>query len=104
MWRVLFSKRKLDLQSKHNLQKVLQEVSYTCGMLFDEIDLPDSLKSVKVKEHFCHDPTEKLYYSSGYETICFYCGSSCEYDPDNYPQCEQCRSQPQVKRVKRKKT
>lgn len=91
--------KKLDPQSKHNLEAILEEVAYTCGIMFEEINFPDDLKSVCVKYHCCKDPMKKLYYSSGYSPICYYCGADVDDDPDSYPQCELCISKPPVRNL-----
>lgn len=109
MWRLLFSKKKLDLQSKVDLAGVLEDISYSCGSSFDELDLPDNLKCVCVKHHECNDPIEKLYYSTGFEPICIHCASevtdASALSSDYYPQCPQCmESETPVSRpIKRKK-
>ena len=99
MWRLLFSKKKLDLTSKTLLEKVLQDISYTCGASFDDLNLPENLTSVYVKYHNCYDPVEKLYYSTGYQAICIYCcsedlGNIQDENSKYYPQCENCSSRP----------
>ena len=82
-----------------DLKKLLDDISYSCGATFNEIDLPETLKSVCVKQHSCYNPTEKLYYSCGYEPICIYCGTCCEdIDEVTYPQClnMECQSKPKI--------
>ena len=49
-------------QESCELQTALDDVSYTCGMLFDEVELSGRLKNVCVKDHKCYDHIEKLYY------------------------------------------
>ena len=51
MWRLIFSKTKLSPQGKSDLAKLLEDILYTCGASFDEISLPDSLKSIIVSSH-----------------------------------------------------
>lgn len=110
MWRLLFSKVKLSPQSRLDLEKLLEEVSYTFGATLDDLDLPDSLKTVCVKYHSCHDPMEKLYYSaSGFEPICFYCSKQAVCDTvteasEYFPLWPNCVERPLVKRPKRKAT
>ena len=78
---------------KHQLQLVLEDVSYSCGAMFNELDIPDSLTCVHVLEHICYDPVEPLYYVAGFDPICVYCASeelresSTEY---YYPMCNNC--------------
>ena len=46
MWRLLFSKSKLSSQCKVKLNSILEDVSYTCGATFEDIELPEELNSV----------------------------------------------------------
>ena len=98
MWRLLFLKKKLS----KNLEGILEDLSYTCGATFDDLDLQ---KSVCIRLHSCFDPIKKLYYSSGFEPICFYCAESVESSEDEepYPQCGQCLTRPRVKKINRAK-
>ena len=64
IWRLLFSRKKLSVRDKKQLQDTLADTAYTCGATLEEIDLPDHLKSVMVRVHNCYDPVEKLYYSA----------------------------------------
>ncbi len=104
MWRLLFSKRKLSPSSIANLEHLLDDMTYTCGATFDDLDIPDNLKAVCIKSHKCYDPIEKLYYSCGYESICYYCGKIVTADNmEYYPQCstEPCSKKPLIKRRSR---
>jgi hypothetical protein len=79
------------------LEKILDDVSYSCGASFEDLDLPENLKSVCVKYHECNEPVEKLYFSSGYSPICIYCCSveslsHTSIDSEFYPQCESCNN------------
>ncbi|XP_019855518.1 PREDICTED: uncharacterized protein LOC109584280 [Amphimedon queenslandica] len=101
MWRLIFSKKKLSPQGKADLSRLLDDISYTCGAAFDEINLPESLNTICIKTHNCHDKIEKLYYSSGFEPICIHCGTVCTAnDSLYYPQCSNCR-QPKIKKLSR---
>lgn len=98
MWRLLFSKKKLDPKSRTGLIQVIEDISYSCGATLNELNLPDNLKQVCVKHHECHDPIEKLYYSSGFELICVHCGGAldsanskiADTNSPQYPQCSLC--------------
>ena len=48
------------------------------------------------------DPVEKLYYSAGYNPICYYYASEevCEVPQDVYPLCSDCISKAHVKKRK----
>jgi hypothetical protein len=106
MWRLLFCKNKLNYQEVCELERILDDVSYTCGMLFSELELPGRLKNVCVKDCKCYDPIEKLYYSCDYELICAHCASADVLnDPAYLPQCEACQQKDttRIKRPQRKK-
>ena len=102
MWRLLLSKRKLSPQSFKKLEKIIEDMSYTCGATFEDITMPEGLESVCIKVHNCYDPIEKLYYSCGFEPICIYCGKvEVQVHAENYPQCLDCTSRPATKRHQR---
>ena len=48
-WRLLFCKHKLNVQEASDLQKILDDVSYTCGTIFEDFDLRGRLTNVFVK-------------------------------------------------------
>jgi hypothetical protein len=104
MWRLIFSKKKLTPQAMNDLKMLLEDISYSCGATFSEINLPDSLKSICIKEHKCYDITEKLYYSCNFEPICIHCGTCCEDgESTSYPQCQDCYLKSKILRRQRKK-
>lgn len=106
MWRLLFSRYKLNYQESQELERCLDDISYTCGVSLADLDLPGRLKDVCVKDHKCHDPIKKLYYSCEFETICCNCASDQVADDMVYlPQCEECHEQgiPRIKRPSTKK-
>ena len=74
-WRLMFCKHKLSVQETSDLQTILDDISYTCGTTFDDLELPGRLVNVFVKDHSCSDGIEKLYYSCGFEPICIHCAS-----------------------------
>ena len=103
MWRLLFSKHKLSAAERATLQVVLEDISYTCGASLDELDLPDRLSTVVIRNHQCGDAIERLYYSAGYEDICIYCATTSNLVQslqDSYPICSSCHDthQPVKKR------
>ena len=103
-WRLMFCSHKLSRQEIVTLTKCLDDVSYTCGILFSGLNLPGRLKTVCVKDHACADRTEKLYYSCGFEPICCYCATTdVANDLINYPVCSECFLEGQ-KPIKRPKT
>ena len=100
MWRLLFSKRKLTKVQGRTLEAILSDVLYSCGASFEDIEFPDGLESVCIREHNCGDPIEKLYYSA--DPICYYCGSEdiIEVSEDIYPLCRNCISKVHVNKRK----
>ena len=76
--------------------------THACGASFEDIEFPDELESVCIRDHSCGDPVEKLYYSAGYNPICYYCASEevCEVPQDVYPLCSDCISKAHVKKRK----
>lgn len=96
MWRIILSKKKLNPQNFILLNRIVEDISYTCGTSLNDLDLPAELESVCIKPHRCYDPMEKLYYSCGFEPICYYCAKDVpeEGQPDEqYPMCHVCQSQ-----------
>ena len=75
MWRLLFCRFKLNYQEVSELWRCLNDILYTCGVSFSELDLPGRLKDVYVRDHKCNDHIEKLYYSCELESMCCYCSS-----------------------------
>ena len=74
MWRLLYSKRKLTLSEKQQ-QSLFEDVSYSCGAMLEELNVPDTLSIVRILDHNCNDPIEPLYYSTDFSPISVYCPS-----------------------------
>ena len=74
-WRLIFCKHKLNAQEVSELHSILEDVSYTCGTTFDDLDLSGRLTNVFVKDHTCEDNIERLYYSCSFEPFCVHCAS-----------------------------
>ena len=88
MWRLLFCKHKLNYQEVVELGKVLDDTSYSCDVALSDLDLPDWLKNMSLRDHKCGDPIEKLYYSCGFEPICMKCSSEdVQSSTDFFPLC-----------------
>ena len=88
MWHLLYCRHKLTLQERATFQSILDDTAYTCGATLEDLDLPDRLAGVTVKDHSCYDMVEKLYYSCGYEPICIYCSSEdVEDSTEFFPLC-----------------
>ena len=93
-WRLLFSKRKLSVKERAQLEEVIAEISYTCGATVDDLVLPDNLKSIGIRSHSCSDPIEKIYYSAYKDDLIWiHCGSANSLTTPTssdtfYPYCE----------------
>ncbi len=79
---------KLTVQERSLLQNTLEDISYSFGATLEELDIQERLERVCIKAHTCNDPMEKLYYSCGYEPVCYNCGVLLEDNVDFYPQCD----------------
>ena len=100
-WRILYSKQSLKLQQRRELEAYLDDLSYTCGSTFADVDSAEDcvLRSIYIKQNLtCESPTEIPYYSAGNEPICYYCGSQYELseNPDYYPLCISCNGKEKV--------
>ena len=63
LWRLVFSRYKLSLTERTNLEFILRDHDYSCGAALHDLDLPEAYKDVEIRDHNCHDPIERLYYS-----------------------------------------
>ena len=106
-WRLLFSKRSLPFHDRQELERLLSDISYTCGARIDDLQLPERLTCVKIRAHQCSDPIERLYYSAYPDDIlCIHCGSTENIvereDTAVYPFCTACTTKVRMcKRTKR---
>ena len=93
MWRLIYSPYKLKAEDKRILESKLDSFAFSCGTDLEELDLPEHLQNLSVRQLQCEDPVEKLYYSMGYEPICIYCSreDSLDIPNDSYPICEFCK-------------
>ena len=71
MWRLIYSKKILTSQAKNELEIKLNNFDFSCGANTYDLDVSDELSNVHFRDLRCEDPVEKLYYSMGYEPICF---------------------------------
>lgn len=101
-WRLVYSLKKLTTVQHNQLMATLEGMSFSCGAPLEDLDLPDGLPVVFVKELSCSDPTEKLHYSVGHEAICYYCGTEQEMIEEEtdvyYPVCCACSGCEKVKK------
>ena len=106
MWRLIFSRYKLDVVLHQNLQSILDNYEYSCGASLAELKLPEDYKEVEIRDHECNDPIEILHYSAKYSPICIYCATEQVYEKDDeYPMCQSCIDKPTIiLRLKNKHT
>ena len=52
-WRFPFSKKKLTNMQQRTLEAILDDVSYSCGASFEDIEFSDGLESVCIRDHNC---------------------------------------------------
>jgi len=86
---------------QRTLEAILDDISYSCGTSFEDIEFPDGLESVGIRDHNYGDPVEKLHYSAEYDVICYYCVSNdviSEVPPDVYPLCRNRISKEHIKK------
>ena len=91
----MYAKRALKRHQKEELEKLLEDLEYTCGSVFEDIETDDDsvLRLVFAKANLtCNSPTEIPYYGTGNDPICYHCGTenSLRDDSTNYPVCEAC--------------
>ena len=75
LWRFLYSQKKLTKRNRHDLQSILEDISFTCSAQLQDLDLPERLRGVYSRELSCEEPIEKLYYGAKYKPIymCLLC-------------------------------
>ena len=96
LWRLIFSKYKLQKEQRDYLRALLDDSMYSCGATLKEL-LPENFENVDVRDHDCFDPIEILYYSAKNDPICIYCGEEQPFTIDGqYPQCTNCEDKPPV--------
>ena len=93
MWRLIYSPNRLKAEDKRLLERKLDNFAFSCSTTLEELDLPEHMQNLAVRQLQCEKPVEKLYYSMGYEPIRIYCSSEDNLDipNDSYPFCEFCK-------------
>ena len=88
LWRLVYSKYKLTVPERSQLNDALADYTYTCGASLS-LNLSGRLSDVCIRDLQCYDPLEKLYYSMNKEPLCIHCCSSTDLTAktDCYPQC-----------------
>ena len=97
----MFCKHKFNAQEVSDFQSILDDISYTCGTTFDDLELPGRLVNVFVKDHSCTDVIEKLYYV----VLNLHCSSeevTDTIDSDFLPHCEECVHLERIRKPKKK--
>ena len=107
-WRLLYAKNVVTRWEKTKLEKILEEVQYSCGSSLQDIDDESSIlcRVFTRTNLLCSSPMEIPYYGTYHEPLCFYCGCSdvAEDDDlqDKYPICNNClHKKPAVSKRKR---
>ena len=98
-WRLIYSKHATSSE-RRELQVILEDILFSCGSSFEDIDCGESsmLKKVFCRLNLnCSSPIEIPYYISNHETLCYYCGvdndfASGDLFSDKYPICMHCLS------------
>lgn len=99
-WRLIYSKHALTSSEKKELQIVLENLLFSCGSSFTDIDCEESsvLKKVFCRQNInCSSPMEIPYYSTNHEDLCYYCGADKDFATgetfiNKYPICNLCFS------------
>ena len=97
-WRLLYCQRKLTRKERESLEEVLADISFTCEVSLQELELPGKLANVYVRDISCQEPIKRLYYTAKYPPICAYCAHSMSDTSDSkvYPQCPSCGDKPKI--------
>ncbi len=95
----IVGEQRLSVWDKADLQHIIDDISYSCGPLIQDLDLPEKFSCVYMKDQNCHDTVKKLYYSADFEPICIYCASENVDDCDgSYPKCSDCSEKLTIKK------
>ena len=104
MWRLVYSKRKLNQRERKALQTSLDGMSFSCGAELQNANIPDEFKdTVFVRKIECSEPIEKLYYSAKFADICIHCACDVPAWSDTepyYPQCDGCEGKEHIPNAK----
>ena len=57
-WWLLYCQQKLTKKERKSLQEALANVSFTCGVPLQELELPGKLANVYVRDISCEEPIE----------------------------------------------
>ena len=108
MWRLIYAKRKLKPAERLQLEKSLDDMSFSCGAQLQDADISTYLKEVVfVRQLSCEEPVEKLYYVAKFADLCIHCASPVASWSDTekyYPQCEGCSGKTPIQNEKVKKS
>ena len=104
-WRCLHAKKKLSGPKRNELEVLLEMLLYSCGSIFEDIDIGDEQYSVVndvcVRANLSFKSQIELsYYSAGYEAICIHCGEDTMLVEREgfYPQCQGCENKQAVQK------
>lgn len=94
-WRVVYSKRKLKPADKNTVTTEVEQLMYSCGSVFQDIDGYEDtfLNVVFVRRNLtCRHDIGVTYYGAGNENICVHCGTLEDVleHQGYYPICQGC--------------
>ena len=99
IWRLLYSQYKLKRAQHLQLERALQDYTFTCGAPLKDLELPEGL-NISARDIACGEPIEK-YYAAKYPPICVYCAKDVEWREKElyYPWCTDCKSKPKIEKT-----
>ena len=106
-WRLLHSSHKLNGEDLLKLEELLEDVRYSCGSSFNDMDSEIGVNVYVRADLNCASTIEIPYYSAKYEDICINCGSIDNLELsehlEHYPRCipSKLSGKKQVKRCTR---
>ena len=98
-WQVIYSKTVISFSERNELEKLIENLTYSCGSVFQNIEQVSSsllLTKVYVKGNLiCNTPVEIPYYSAKNADICYHCGGETDLIVKEgfYPTCQLCQGQ-----------
>lgn len=95
-WRVCYSSHVLKQPDKRELERELDNISFSCGSCFQDIEDYEGgiFERVFVNDKLtCASPIEAPYYVTFSDPLCYYCGSehNLTSTPQTYPLCDECK-------------
>lgn len=97
-WRVCYAEKKITQAQNLQIERELDDLSYTCGGCFQDMsEIEDSVfKLVFVNDKLtCAAPMEVPYYATFTDPLCFFCGNEDDLQIQDgyYPLCNRCHEE-----------